>query len=1545
MRLIGVLLIATMGWAQDIYLYVSWSPANRLFNIGEVITFEAVNGFDGQSLTFSWDFGDGTTATGATVTHSYSASGPYLVTVFGTTTQGVRSQEYGLILFVNPSTGNPSVEGYIAEPTSTQLIHQAGTQVNFAADSPTPNATYLWHVYGTPIMSTGPTFTLQIPEGVDDFFYYVDLYTINQDGFATEYPDNRPVYVYESNVPPDTWFTSPQLDENGYYEAQPNEVVVFRAEASDPDGPTPTQFYWGVETPHGYEEFNGPPELSLTIDELGIYWVFCTAIDEQEGYDPYPPEALVYIREGNQAPIVWNQSGSQTVLENETMTFEAGWDDPENDDMTFTWDLGDGRTMSGPVIEVSYPRTGHYLVTLMGVDALGAEAPPYSVWALINPNLESSNQPPYPAVISPVSGSVFQEGVPITFEAYAYDVEQTPTNFFWVFDDGSVSQNQTVTRSLMCDDDPTCVRQFELFAQDADGWYSWYGDAPIYGVYRGEKPPNGVIVSPEIEPGEYDEGFFEVRPGQSFQLSGDLIEGSRDGAFAYWHIYGDGGLITQLTGFEPAPIAFEDFPAAGFYEIYFHVRSQSGLEDPIPDSIYVWARDSNREPTATILQPGWDVAIFQGETLEFSGYGEDEDGDSLTFEWAISDGRRFSGDYVAEVTFPQPGLYTVDLIVRDGEPNSEGRDPLRRYVVVYPQFDPLETYPPNVLAASPLEEELIGPPGTRFNFGARIDPGYDEPITAWHWDFGNGQTSSLQNPGSITFNQPGFQLVRAFAQNQNQLWSPYPVYWVIYIYGANVPPQGEIVDPPLRDHPDQFERRTIPVLLGQQVRLEARADDPDGNFPLSTRWWVDGEPYSTSLTPPPLVFNEKGFHSISFYVTDSMYLDDPFPDERTIHAVDPNLKPQSYIAWPDGDITVEPGEELYFYGYGEDPNELELTYRWTFGPEANISSASGDAVYPVIYNQESPPGQPYIVEFTASTLLTTDPSPATVRVTVKQYQDEDFEPNDTFEQASEIQKGSYSQLSLDESDSADVFVFEVDEDGRDLRIKLNTTTPGTPLYAELYRRDAAQWVSFGFGQTPLASDTFVAENLQSGRYAVEIRADASKRRDGIPYGFGVTTVQPSVYLPFLVEDGFLSSQFGLINPYDDPVDIAIAGLDSSGRTVDLKTVTIEPGCRFSAESLTFFGVQDRVEKARSIVWMRVQASRRIVGYTTAETNDASQLMATSGISALMPSILVPHIAVRTDQWYTRAITINAAENPRAIDFSSSTATTEIASRASANAQVDFRFKDLFSQLPEWGRFTTRDKEAGLAGVELFGRVDGVKQVAGLNMIYDRGSNPNFFQLERQLIFPHVAKDTVNFWTGIAIINPTANPASLEIVAYDDAGAELARQAQTMTAGGKILNTVTGLFPNTEGISWLKIETNEVLEGFELFGDHQGRRLAGFEAPRFTTDLLYFPHVQVQPNQAWTGIALLNLSANSVPITIEAFADNGALLATHNEDMAGRTKFVRVAESIFGAGLPAGTTYLKVTAGQKSLVGFELFGSLDDNGTLGEQMAGILALTP
>lgn len=1541
--------------AQDTFsLY--WEPCDYAFTISEPIVFWIEDEEGVPWAEFDWDFGDASTARGWQVSHVYQNPGGHLLRVTGLSAAGEPGESFCVLLFVNPAGGNPDADAWITAPQDPNLVVRAGSRQEFRAGSSTADVTFHWQILGTPVVVEGEVFSWDVPADLDDRKFWVHLFGVNEDGMATAWPDARELYVFAENQPPETVLVSPPRPSDGVFRGNVGETLTFTASGEDPDGHVPVQLSWYISSPTGDFDAFGDT-LTYQLSEAGWHGLGVWATDALEREDPFPVEFDILVKGENQTPEVWMEDEPRTLFVGEETTLHADGYDPDEDPITFSWDLGDGRTATGESVVVSYAQPGAYVVELTGEDIDGAVSPPYQQWIMVNPEeSQIARQAPNPSIVEPMAGDMFPFGTPIVFRGHGWSPEPSPLTYYWGWDDGTVAQGQQVSRAFSptrCEPDEPCVTWPYLFVRDAEGLFSWWNDAIPIALYSGDRPPNGVILSPQVSvpPDDpYGEPRFQLKPGELLHLSGRMEAPPQEGDRAWWtllHHSDQHPYELVLQGFDPDPISFETFPEGGDYGVYLHVARGTGQIDPIPAFVDLWVRDTNVPPEVEIVEPGWDQALMVGDHLDLAACGYDEDGDAIEFHWQCSDGRTFQGERIDHVRFDQPGIHWIELTATDSE-GAPAKAPYRAFVVVTPPFDPDLQYPPEVIGVSPEKDELIGAPGSQFFFSCRGLDYFEEPITEYFWDFGNGQTSNLAAPGQMQYVQPGLYLVRAFVKNTSQLWSWYPHIWVVYIYGSNIPPQGEITEPPLRDHEDSYLRHVVPVLINQSISLVGAASDPDGHLPLTMEWFLDGVFWSSSATPDPLTFSQRGEHDVELGVADNLELWDPYPDYRLIQVVDPALKPESYIACPDGNLTVEPGEEVYFFGFGEDPNNLELSFFWDFGPQASPMTARGEEVYPVIFDRESPAGQPYEVSFWTTTQFTQDDTPARLSITVRQYQDADFEPNNSLSEAPLIQKGTYSQLSLgaNGSDEADYFRFRVDQDGRDMALRLAPASQQDFLVVELYRYDDGDWVAQSYGDQVVMRNTFTLENMPAGEYAIEVRLPDSEknRRDGLSYGMGLNTLQPSLYLPFLVDDGNLVSSLGLLNPYDQDVDLAIAGLNERGQMIETKFISIPAHGRIMKTSADLFGTRNKVELAREIVWARVQATQRIIGFVMAESRDQSQLIGATGIASLVPSVIVPHIAARTDQWYTRAITINAQEKMPAMDFEADAILQEISGATSGIVQSDFRFSELFEELPAWGRFISRDREASLAGVEIFGRRDGAREMAGLEMIYEREGNPNFVHLESEIYFSHVAKDTANFWTGIALINLEASPATLQIVGVDDDGTERIRLSDvSLPAHGKILSTVSDLFGGVQEISWIRVLTTNKMAGFELFGDHQSTRLAGFQAAQFTSDQLFFPHVRVEENAYWTGIAVLNMGDAPVNLTIEGYDDQGNATGHATQILAPRTKLVRNAEALFPDGqLPPGTSHLVFRGDRNTLTGFELFGTLKPSGGLGDQLAGIQA---
>jgi len=1217
--------------------------------------------------------------------------------------------------------------------------------------------------------------------------------------------------------------------------------------------------------------------------------------------------------------------GETVVLEDTIITDEA---------LRYFWDLGDGRKAQGLYPSVAYDEPGAYRVTLtVETEAGVADDTPFSRWIFVNdPDwfLDPARIPPYPFLNEPAHGAAFAVDEEICFQGYGFEPQDQAVTLYWDFDDGETAEGVAEPKKAYSQ-----PGEYEpkLFARDETGFTQVNLAFIGLSVYLDRRPPDAAILSPVVNNPERN--AFELAAGEAFRLRGVLTESDPDYApyGAVWRVYAENGDFWEIEGLEPEP---QRWPA-GYYDVFLQVYDRDGRADPYPPSIAVWIRDDNRAPRdVAILTPSYDLTLLPGDGLELSGAARDPDGDALRFVWKLSDGRCLEGGQVDRVVFEEPGLYGVSLTAIDAF-GAETMAPRQVYVSVLPPDcgEPA----PDLAPVAPVQADLSGPAGAVFAFEVGLDA--NTAATEWFWDFGNGDFAAGPSPDPIRFNQPGWHPVRVFARNECGAWSG-EALWSVFIYGDDIPPDGRILEP-ARNAVSARNERVASVAVGQELTLIAEAEDADGQFPLITRWWLDGAFYQSGLEPEPLVFAEPGRHFLEFFVTDNAGVDDPFAANRQVIAVDPSQTPESSIVHPEGAFTAEPGQPVSFEGFGVDPNGLAVSYEWDFGPNAEPAAATGPWVPAVRFTEPSPPGEPYIVRLWVSTPFARQSEPATAAIEVKTTPDEALEPNDSLDQAASLNQGDYSQLTLGDDDAADVFVFETSRDARDIAV---TLAADAPLAAELFRREDETWLPFPTESEPSPTLALTLEDLPAGDYALRVQpADSAKRRATLGYSLGLRTLRPSLYLPFVVEDGALTATVGLVNPNPEPAYAQLVGLNAAGENTATATVELAPGQWAGLSGATLFGAREGLPESRRVTWIRVLSDLRLAGYVNGRSQDGLQLMSAAGQRTLSPKAIAPHIAVPANGWYTRAVVVNALQREGALRFAAPDAELAIADPAAANSQQDFRFSErLPPALPEWGAFANPGGEAALAGVEIFGRTDLNRQMAAIELIDLRRTNPNFTYIGNDLYFTHIASDTDNWWTGASLINTGDVESRYNLIGYGADGQPLVvLENQSLPVGGKLLRTATQLFGD-QPVAWMKVEGEGALAGFELFGDPGRRRLAGFPAAAALTDRLLFPHLENEPGRAWTGLALLNVAAEPVNLTFVAYDATGEPLAQSSRRLGPRAKLVALAEDLLELdSLPAGAAYIVASGDRKTLCGFELFGDFDEAGGLGDRLAGLGAI--
>jgi PKD repeat protein len=333
---------------------------------GDTITFDASNSYDpdGDELSYEWDFGDGQTATGMIVTHTYSASAynvdyprDYTVKLTVSDPYGNSNYAYQLIainkrplIMIRPA---PLVR-------DTQLTFDATGLSNYSNVNGLkgPITGFLWD-FG----STSTT------AGITAIHAYSQSGTHTVSLTITDAYDNSSTISFEINVyyPIDVAF---KADPNPVKEGQ--KIIFDASEVAtrnpdgvveiDPDGRI-VGYNWdfgdgqegeGVLIEHSYSQ-SGKYQVTLTIiDEYGVKETGSLTITVG-----HPPFAAFSI-------------SSESIIIGQEVQFDASESISSNGAIIrYEWDFGDGTKAQGIKVTHLYSQEGHFNVTLKITDEIG----------------------------------------------------------------------------------------------------------------------------------------------------------------------------------------------------------------------------------------------------------------------------------------------------------------------------------------------------------------------------------------------------------------------------------------------------------------------------------------------------------------------------------------------------------------------------------------------------------------------------------------------------------------------------------------------------------------------------------------------------------------------------------------------------------------------------------------------------------------------------------------------------------------------------------------------------------------------------------------------------------------------------------------------------------------------------------------------------------------------------------------------------------------------------------------------------------------------
>lgn len=420
--------------ASSVYSYRVGAPPNlppvAIFTqsaetvlVGEVIHFNASESYDpdGYIVSYFWNFGDGTNATGVIADHAYANSGTYTVTLKVTDDDGAVDFASSAKTVLPPVLPNQPPVAVFSESAATVFT---GEVIKFDAsasyDLDGTIVSYSWDL-GDGNVATGVSVEHSY---ADDGIYNVTL-TVTDDDGAT---DTGTSTKYVRNRPPVASFT--ESAETIYT----GEVVTFNAtDAYDPDGVIDS-YFWDFG--------DGTNATSTIVDHTyvddGVYIVTLTVTDD----DGSTATATSIKTVSNRPPDASFSVSATSVLTGEDIHFNAA--DSEDSDghiIGYIWDFGDGASAAGISVSHAYEDNGVYTVTLTVIDDDGAISSTSAVETVLN-------RPP--VALFTENMTTVKENEAIHFDASeSYDPDGLIVNYFWDFGDGTNTTGQTVNHAFV----------------------------------------------------------------------------------------------------------------------------------------------------------------------------------------------------------------------------------------------------------------------------------------------------------------------------------------------------------------------------------------------------------------------------------------------------------------------------------------------------------------------------------------------------------------------------------------------------------------------------------------------------------------------------------------------------------------------------------------------------------------------------------------------------------------------------------------------------------------------------------------------------------------------------------------------------------------------------------------------------------------------------------------------------------------------------------------------------------------------------------------
>lgn len=587
---------------------------------------------DGYIAGYSWDFGDGSTSTSRTPTHTWTSDGNHQCSLNVTDDDGA----FTLVPFwVNVTNEPPKPSFTVTTPRNEGQTVTVDGRATTEAGGDIALWEWDWESDGTYDNTTGPISTT--------VYYRPGLYNITlrvTDGEGTTNTTKREVRI--NNVVP-----TARASLSSRTPMEGMEVSVDMSASSEP-GDGIVRYYvdweWDQTPGAAYDENSTTPVFNHTYFRVGRFYLRVMVEDEDGSTDDYYSTWSFRVDVSNAVPLVNASTSSGVEGENITVTVDAY--EPGNNLADFYWDFDrdgviDAHTNVSYVQHIWWESGIHWVwVNVTDEDHMN----PSPSWGAGEIMVNVTDVAPRPAV----DDGQANEGEPTPFTVWMRGTEQNISHYYFDVDgDGTyeVQSTEATTMLTMTERGDNGQVKVNVMVVDTDGTEG----TTSFTVFVHDVAPTvgGPSLLLAMEGVPMDVEVWASEPGD------DIV--------SYGWDWNADGIVDDTTS---GPGATHVYNRPGAFRLVVRVTDEDGSVGNVGIQVLV----ANAPPVADAGTP---PQTYEGSAIELNASGSSEPGGHIvSYEWD------YDGDGVFDYTtrepahmhaWASPGLYNVVLRVTDAD--------------------------------------------------------------------------------------------------------------------------------------------------------------------------------------------------------------------------------------------------------------------------------------------------------------------------------------------------------------------------------------------------------------------------------------------------------------------------------------------------------------------------------------------------------------------------------------------------------------------------------------------------------------------------------------------------------------------------------------------------------------------------------------------------------------------------------------------------------------------------------------------------------------